>query len=157
MFVSTPWHLNCTNKDTQYGKSSSAFYAWAIIVVLSWLLVLTALIYTYVLQSKTGKQTIDLAVAAANAYPAKYPLDSWTPENWYVQVLGLPLADESTGKIIRYNLRIMRGWKYNLIAFFIVGLVLSGLVVAEVIRTRKSKGKYNRAASGENYGYPEQK
>jgi len=120
-------------------------------VVLSWLLVLTALIYTYVLQARTGAQVIDLNVLAENAFPNKYPLDSWTPENWYKEVIKLPLADESVYGVIRYNLRIMRGWKYNLIAFFLVGLVLTGLVVAELLRSRKRSVKYDRTASGDVY------
>jgi len=128
----------------KYGKSSGVFFAWAIFVVLSWLLVLTALIYTYVLQSRTGKQVIDLTVLSQNPYPAKYPLDSWTPENWYKEVLNLPLEDDKDRVIIAYVLRIMRGWKYNLIAFFLVGLTLSSLVVTELLRSRKQSAKYGR-------------
>ncbi|KAK4455524.1 hypothetical protein QBC34DRAFT_69667 [Podospora aff. communis PSN243] len=128
----------------KYGKSSAAFLPWVIFVVLSWLLVLTALIYTYVLQSRTGKQVIDLTDLSQNPYPAKYPLDSWTPENWYKEVLNLPLADDKDRVIIAYVLRIMRGWKYNLIAFFLVGFVLSCLAVAELLRSRKQGAKYGR-------------
>jgi len=126
----------------KYGKSSGLFTAWVIFVVLSWLLVLVALIYTYVLQAQTGKQVIDRAVLAANPFPEKYPLDSWTPENWYKEVLNLPLVEDKDRTIIAYVLRIMRGWKYNLIAFFLVGLVLSCLSVAELLRSRKQGAKY---------------
>lgn len=96
------------------------------------------------LQSRTGKQVIDLAIAADNAFPKKYPVDSWTPENWYKEVLNIPLADDKDRTIIAYNLRIMRGWKYNLIAFFLVGFTLSSLVVTELLRSRKQGPKYGR-------------
>jgi hypothetical protein len=132
----------------KYGKSSTLFLAWAVCVVLSWLLTLSALIYTFVLQNQTSSQTISLE-AAARAAPAKYPLDSWTPESWYNAMLALPLADDSVRGVIAYNLRIMRGWRYNLIALFLVGFVLMVLVVAEVLRGRKSRGTYGRAPSGE--------
>lgn len=128
----------------KYGKSSTVFFVWSIFVFLSWLLVLAALVYTYVLQSRTGKQVIDVAVAAQNAFPKKYPLDSWTPENWYKEVLNIPLVDDRDRTVIAYNLRIMRGWKYNLIAFFLVGFVLTGLVVAENLRSRRRGAKYDR-------------
>lgn len=52
-------------------------------------------------------------------------------------------------KAIRQNLRIQAGWRYNLIALFIVGFVLMVLVVLEVIATRKNRGRYGKAASGE--------
>lgn len=52
-------------------------------------------------------------------------------------------------KAIRQNLRIQTGWRYNLIALFIVGFVLMVLVVLEVIATRKNRGRYGKAALGE--------
>lgn len=52
-------------------------------------------------------------------------------------------------KAIRQNLGIQTGWRYNLIALFIVGFVLMVLVVLEVLATRKNRGRYGRAASGE--------
>jgi hypothetical protein len=97
-----------------------------------------------VLQSRTGKQVIDLNILAENPFPKKYPVDSWTPENWYKEVLNLPLAEDKDRTIIAYVLRIMRGWKYNLIAFFLVGFVLSSLVVTEWLRSRKQSAKYGR-------------
>ncbi|KAK5660769.1 hypothetical protein OQA88_12135 [Cercophora sp. LCS_1] len=135
----------------KYGKSSGAFTAWTVMVILSTLLTLTALIYTFVLQSKTGKQVIDLAEALRTAFPAKYDVDSWTPENWYKEVLNLPLTNAWERRWISYNLRIMRGWKYNLIALFVVGFILSTLVIVEQLRIRKSRIQYSRAASGNVY------
>jgi len=113
------------------------------------LLTLTALIYTYVLTEQTSGQSIDIEFLVRNPYPTKYVPDSWTPENWYKQVLKLPLEEEMVRKAIRQNLRIQTGWRYNLIPLFIIGLVLVVLVVLEVLATRKNRGRYGRAASGE--------
>ncbi|OAP54056.1 hypothetical protein AYL99_11590 [Fonsecaea erecta] len=33
---------------------------------------------------------LEVAVAAANLEIKMYPLDNWTPDNWFVAVLGLP-------------------------------------------------------------------
>ncbi|KAK3943507.1 hypothetical protein QBC46DRAFT_253952 [Diplogelasinospora grovesii] len=137
---------------TKHGKSSPVFYVWAITVVLSWLLTLTALIYTYVVTAMTQNQSIDPAVAVQNA-GQPYPDDWWTPETWYTAVLGLTLSNESDYDLIRNNLRLMRGWRYNLIPLFILGFILMDLVILEVLRTRKAgaKGGYGRAPSGEHH------
>ena len=114
-----------------------------------WLLILTALIYTNVVTEKTSGQSINLELLALNPYPIKYPVDDWTPENWYEQVLKLPLEEGLVPNAIRQNLRVQMGWRYNIIALFVVGLALVVLVVLEVLATRKNRGRYGRAASGE--------
>ncbi|KAK4236159.1 hypothetical protein C8A03DRAFT_17162 [Achaetomium macrosporum] len=118
-------------------SSSPVFYLWALIVLLSWLLTLVALIYTFVETSKTGNQFIDLAVAEANPAPVKYPDNRWTPENWYSAVLDLPLVRDNNRRIISGNLTIMRAWRWNLIPLFILGFVLLALVALEVLRVRR--------------------
>ncbi len=90
-------------------------------------------------------QVIDLTVASQNPYPASYPLDKWTPENWYKEMLNIPLVDEADRTTIHYNLRIMRGWRFNLIPFFIFGFALAVLVVLENLRFRKNKTYQNGA------------
>ncbi|KAK4157466.1 hypothetical protein C8A00DRAFT_29615 [Chaetomidium leptoderma] len=121
----------------KWDRTSPAFYAWAVIVLLSWLLTLVALIYTFVETSMTGGQVIDLGVAEANPPPAKYPNDRWTPENWYAAVLGLPLASDNLRRLIGGKLAAMRAWRWNLIALFILGFVLLLLVVLELWRLRR--------------------
>ncbi|KAK3314961.1 hypothetical protein B0H66DRAFT_328563 [Apodospora peruviana] len=133
------------------GKSSKIFYLWALCTILNWLLTLTALIYTFVVTTMTDNQTIDIALAAANKAPAKYPKDDWTPENWYTAVLDLPLTNDGDRDVISRNVSLMRGWRFNIIPLFILGFVLMDLVILEVLRTRKqSRGMYGRAASGDH-------
>lgn len=133
--------LTLEHRARKLGKSSPLFLVWAVLTVLSWLLTMAALIYTFVVTSMTASQTIDLTLAAANPYPGWYPVDSWTPENWYKQMLNLPLVEEADRVTIRHNLRIMTGWRYNLIPLFILGLALAVLAVLEVVRIRKARGE----------------
>ena len=134
-----PTHPSSDGADgrTKWDKTSPAFYIWAVVVLLSWLLTLAALIYTFVETSKTGGQAIDLAVAQANPPPAKYPDDRWTPENWYAAVLDLPLVSDDQRRVIGGNLTNMRAWRWNLIALFIFGSVLLVLVALEIFRLRR--------------------
>lgn len=127
-----------------YGKSSPLFTAWAVAVILGWLLILTALIYTYVVTQQTRGQSISLEILAANPYPLKYPADKWTPENWYKQVLKLPLEEGLVQKAIRQNLRVQVGWRANLIALFVVGFTLVVYVILEVLAIRKNRGRYGQ-------------
>jgi hypothetical protein len=122
---------------TQWDKTSPAFYIWAVAVLLSWLLTLVALIYTFVETSMTGGQAIDLGVAQANPPPAKYPDNRWTPENWYAAVLDLPLVSDDQRRVISGKLTNMRAWRWNLIALFLLGFVLLVLVVLEMFRLRR--------------------
>ncbi|KAK3304259.1 uncharacterized protein B0T15DRAFT_234411 [Chaetomium strumarium] len=118
-------------------SSSPVFYLWALIVFFSFLLTLVALIYTFVETSKTGGQSIDLAVAETNPAPVKYPDHRWTPENWYAAVLELPLVSDNNRRIISGNLTIMRAWRWNIIPLFVLGFVLLVLVALEVLRVRR--------------------
>ncbi|KEF59207.1 uncharacterized protein A1O9_04051 [Exophiala aquamarina CBS 119918] len=118
---------------------SGLFIFWVVMTVLSAMLTLAALIYTFVLTAQTDDQTIDLAVAAANAQPLMYPLDNWTPENWFIAVLELPLAHDSDRNTIRKNLRLMRGWRWNLIPLFILGLTVASLAVWQLVGGRRWK------------------
>ncbi|KAL2021148.1 hypothetical protein VTK56DRAFT_7454 [Thermocarpiscus australiensis] len=122
-------------------KSSPAFYLWALIVVLSWLLTLVALIYTFVETSLTDGQHIDLGVAERNPAPARYPDDRWTPESWYAAVLELPLVRDADRNAIVRNLGLMRGWRWNLIPLFVLGFVLVVLVVLDMLRMRNAHRK----------------
>lgn len=96
---------------------------WLAVNVLSLLLVLTALIYTFVITHAHRNQTIDVRAAAKLDAASKYALDSWTPQNWFPAVLKLDLVDASVRSNIETKLRVMRGWQYNLIPFFVVHLI----------------------------------
>ncbi|KAK4162282.1 hypothetical protein QBC43DRAFT_215770 [Cladorrhinum sp. PSN259] len=133
----------------RFARSSPVFYIWAVIVVLSCLLSLAALVYTFVETSITDNQSINLAVAQANQAPTRYPLDRWTPENWYMAVLDLSLVDPRDRSGITTNLRLMRGWRWNTIPLFVLGLVLAILVIVEVVRGRKVRREGRYRAPGE--------
>ncbi|KAK3680716.1 hypothetical protein B0T22DRAFT_531475 [Podospora appendiculata] len=130
------------------GKSSPVFFVWALFTVLSWLLALTALIYTFVVTAQTANQAIDIGLAQRTS-PTKYDDGrNWTPENWYLAVLDLPLVNGDDRDVIARNVRLMRGWRFNIIPLFVLGFVLMDLVVLEVLQLRKSRG-YGRAATSD--------
>lgn len=133
------------------GQSSPLFSAWVVATILSWLLTFSALVYTNVVTNQAGSQNIDPTVLGDNPFPAKYPLDKWTPENWYRLVLALPWQPDQQAlrKAIAQNLRIQVGWRNNLIVLFILGFILMYLAVLELITTRRNKGRYGRASSAE--------
>jgi len=126
-------------RRTQATNHSGIFIFWVVMTVLSALLTLAAIIYTFVLTAQTDDQSINLTVAAANPEPLMYPLDNWTPENWFIAVLDLPLAHDSDRSKIRNNLRLMRGWRWNLIPLFILGVGVSALAVWELVAGRRWK------------------
>ncbi len=123
---------------TQWMKSHPEFYVWGVIILLSFLLTVAALIYTFVATSQTSGQVIDLAVAQANLPPAHYPDGSWTPETWYAAVLDLPLLSPSNVRIISGNVGMMRGWRWNLVPLLILGFVLLMLFILELWRAMLS-------------------
>jgi hypothetical protein len=124
--------------------------------VLSAMLTLAAIIYTFVLTAQTDDQSINLTVAAANPEPGFYPLDNWTPENWFVAVLDLPLAHDSDRRTIRNNLRLMRGWRWNLIPLFILGVTVASLALWELLGGRRwkqgdSREKFRQSTQSQTY------
>jgi hypothetical protein len=121
----------------KWDRTSRLFYIWSLIVLLSFLLTMTALIYTFAETTMTSGQAIDLSVAQANPPPARYPDGRWTPENWYAAVLDLPLASANQRRVIGGNLGLMRAWRWNIVALFVLGFVLVVLVALEVWRVRR--------------------
>ncbi|KAL2134623.1 hypothetical protein VTI74DRAFT_11280 [Chaetomium olivicolor] len=124
-----------------HGASSPIFHVWSLLVLLSALLTLGALIYTFVETSLTSNQLIDLAVAEANPPPARYPEGRWTPETWYAALLELPLVSADQRGTIRGNLTIMRAWRWNLVPLFVLGFGLVVLVAVEVVRVWRREGQ----------------
>ncbi|KIW32064.1 uncharacterized protein PV07_03638 [Cladophialophora immunda] len=154
----TIWYEKRRARRTQATNHSGIFVFWVVMTVLSALLTLSALIYTFVVTAQTDDQTINLTVAAANPEPKMYPLDNWTPENWFVAVLALPLAHASDRRDIRNNLRLMRGWRWNLIPLFILGVVVAVLAVWELVSGRRwrqgdSKEKLRNSTQSQSQSY----
>lgn len=122
-------------KKCRIGTFSTALHrTWILLTILSALLTLAALIYTFVLTRLHSIHHIELNVAASldnRPYPnyVAYPLDEWTPETWFVGVLELQLVHPAERNEIVHQLKIMRAWRWNLIPMFILGM---GLCVVAV-------------------------
>ncbi|KAF5989722.1 hypothetical protein FBULB1_725 [Fusarium bulbicola] len=120
------------------GKFSRFFYStWLVFNVLSLLLILAALIYTFVVTNNHNGQRINPGVAAGLDDDEKYPLQSWTPQNWFSAFLKLDLTNSNERNDIEHHLRLMRGWQYNLIPFFIIHLAETGLALWDAMLRRK--------------------
>ncbi|ETN47016.1 uncharacterized protein HMPREF1541_01206 [Cyphellophora europaea CBS 101466] len=146
------WWERRRMRETTDTRPGPLFTTWLILSFLGTLLTLAALIYTFVLTQNHTGQTIDLAIAAANPAPSPYPDDEWTPENWYQAVLDqVPLRDDSDRRKIRQQLRIQRGWRWNLVPFFIVFTVVTCLGAWEWLRLRRNRGA-SVVAKGEKSG-----
>lgn len=123
--------------NSKFTKLAASLYpAWVVATVLSALLTLAALAYTFAVTNATKGQPIDVATAVSldnRPYPnyIAYPKDNWTPETWFEAVLELMLVERSQRSDIKQHLAIMRAWKWNLIPMFLLGLALSAVAVLE--------------------------
>jgi len=134
----------------QKGFTKALYHFWVVMTVFSALLTLAALIFTFILTSNHAGQTIDQSVASQlnnHPYPnyVAYPLDSWTPENWFNAVLKLDLVHGSDRNAINLRVHIMRGWRYNLIPMFIIGLAVAALAFWDAFNRRRAarSGRYS--------------
>jgi len=125
---------------------------WMVFTILSFLLTMSALIYTFVVTHETdsSRSHIDLSVAASTyaqrtgtVFP--YPDDKWTPENWYKAMLKLQFVDEAQKGDIRTHVRLMEGWRWNLIVLFLLGLSVMGVAVMGWVERRREGGGRPRA------------
>jgi len=112
------------------------YSAWLVSTILSALLTLAALAYTFAVTNETRGQHIDIATASSldnRPYPnyVAYPKDDWTPETWFEAVLELTLVDSGQRSDIMQHLTIMRAWKWNLIPLFLLGLALCAVALLE--------------------------
>ncbi|KAK5122978.1 hypothetical protein LTR85_003544 [Meristemomyces frigidus] len=125
------------------GKHGNRFYHfWLVMTVLSMLLSLAALIYTFILMNDHAGQTINEALASTlnnKPYPnyVAYPLDAWTPGDWFAAILQLDLVRHSDRSDITTHLNTMKAWTWNLIPLFILGLVVCVLAVVEALARRR--------------------
>lgn len=126
----------------QKGFTKILYHFWLVMTVLSVLLSLSALIYTWIVTGDYSGQTINESVASTlnnHPYPnyVAYPLDKWTPENWFDAVLQLDLIHSAERSSISTMTAIMRGWRINLIPMFIIGVVVMVLAFMDAFRRRK--------------------
>ena len=146
---------NANMLQTGSTKPSAIFTLWVVLSILSVLLTLGALIYTFILTSDYAGQTIDQALLAANPYPHKYPADKWTPENWFSAMLHqLQFVHDSDKSTLRTQVDIQRGWRYNLIPLFIIGLATACAAVYEWLSLRRQGTKvrkFSKERVGESF------
>ncbi|KAF1984768.1 hypothetical protein K402DRAFT_447506 [Aulographum hederae CBS 113979] len=102
-----------------------AFLTWVVLTVLSFLLTLAALAYTFTVTHSTSNQTIDLSA----------------PGNWYKAVLELQFQDPNEKGDIRNHIRLMEGWRWNLIPLFLLGGAIAVLAVWMAIKERKGAAR----------------
>ena len=136
------WERRRLHLTSARSQPSGLFTTYFVLTILSTLLALAALIYTFVLTSKHANQTIDLQLASENPSPMPYPgPQQWTPENWFKAVLEqVPLQLEGDKDKLRSELMIMRGWRYNLIPLFLVDLLVAGVAGWEWWGLRRGGG-----------------
>lgn len=140
----TLWYLRQRQRTQSIPrKPSRIFLAYTIFTILSALLTLAALAYTFTLTNRTKGQRIDESIAIAfqgNGYPE----DEWTPETWTKALLALPITSDTDAHYLQHWVRIMDGWKWNLIPLFVIGLVVAALSVMTYLQSvrdyRQGKG-----------------
>ncbi|ROV97997.1 hypothetical protein VMCG_07026 [Cytospora schulzeri] len=134
------------------GYFSKGWYRlWLVLNVPALLLTLGALAYTFAVTRSHEGQRIDLDVAQGFD-GAAYPLQEWTPQNWFNALLKLDLASGSDRDDIDSHYKIARGWEYNLIPFFIVQLVQTALALLEAMRLRKADRQAGRGGAEKGAG-----
>lgn len=126
----------------QKGSTKFLYHFWLVMTVLSALLTLAAIIFTWIVTGDYSGQTIDESLASQlnnQPYPnyVAYPLDKWTPENWFDAVLELDLIHKADRSTISTMTAIMRGWRINLIPMFIIGVVVAVLAFMDALSRRK--------------------
>ena len=122
-------------------RPSRLFLIYTIFTVISFLLTTAALGYTFAVTNQTKGQTIDTAVAV-QFQGEGYPLDQWTPENWTKALLALPITSDEDASYLEHWLRVMEGWKWNLIPMFLIGLCVASLSVMDCLRERRLSRTY---------------
>lgn len=130
------------NGSRRQGMTTKLYHAWIGSTIISAVLALAALLYTFILTNAHQRQTIDIGLAVSldnRPFPNQvaYPEQFWTPENWFSAVLELPLVDMRQRDDIAHHLAIMRAWRWNLIPLFVLGIALSAVALVDAWTTRR--------------------
>lgn len=126
------WSRNKSGGAATFARS--IYYLWLSFNIPAFLLTTGALAYVFAVTNAHEGQTIDVTLAAG-LNGRKYPLDDWTPQNWFSAILNLDLVDARED--IQNHLSVMRGWQYNLIPLFIVQLGVTILALWEFFDGRR--------------------
>lgn len=70
------------------------------------------------------------------------PLTQMDPENWTKAMLALPLINQTDINYLNHWLKVMEGWKWNLIPMFLLGLVVASLSVVRCVQQRVMSNVY---------------
>jgi len=128
-------------KKNSYAKPSVLFLAYTIFSILAFLLTLAALAYVFSVTNSTKHNRIVQSIAFATP-TSPYPQDSWTPETWTKAMLALPLSNPVDIKYLNHWLKVMDGWKWNLIPMFLI----QGAVTALIVLTYRKESRGARAS-----------
>jgi hypothetical protein len=124
--------------------SKVLYNTWFTLVFLGMLLTIAALIYTMTVTAIHDGQTIDVALAAGldnHPYPnyVAYPLQQWTPENWFTAVLQLNLVSSADRSSIQAHLDVMKGWRWNLIPMTVFSILVFIFAVLDRQRFKREE------------------
>ncbi len=97
---------------------------------------MAALAYTFILIHQTSGQFINPVVALESQGHA-YPVDKWTPQTWTKALLALPLISGTDASYLQHWLRVMEGWRWNLIPMMLINLFVAALAIRECLRQRR--------------------
>ncbi|KAH9988239.1 hypothetical protein F4779DRAFT_611103 [Xylariaceae sp. FL0662B] len=133
------------NKPTVSGTAARfIYYFWVFLNIPAFLLTTGALAYVFAVTNAHKGQVIDVPLAA-RLDGSPYPVDYWTPQNWFTAVLQLDLTDAKDD--IQNHLSVMRGWQYNLIPMFLIQLCVTVLALWECF-TRRKRARVVEHSSG---------
>lgn len=133
----TPLDTQATNR----GGFCNRFFLLNVFVtfaVIEFLLVMSALVYSFVYDNMTAANTISLATASQEV-GQHYTEDNWSPGTWFSAVLALPLASESDRSSIQYHISVMKASKWMLVPIFITAFVVMLSSVFVHLRNRKER------------------
>lgn len=116
------------------------YYTWLVFTVLALVFTLATLAYVFTVTNAHRGQTIDVKLASG-LVDTRYPLQEWTPQNWFNAVLELDLSDDGVRSDIASHLRVMRGWQFNLIPMFLIQLVTTVLAVLDALKWRRERSQ----------------
>ncbi|KAI1798791.1 hypothetical protein F4811DRAFT_547130 [Daldinia bambusicola] len=133
-------HLSLNRHDGRGTFARSVYYLWVSLNIPAFMLTTGALAYVFAVTNAHEGQSIDVALATS-LDGSRYPLEYWTPQNWFSAILQLDIVDARGD--IENHLRVMRGWQYNLIPMFIIQLGVTILAVWEFLGWRR-QATFNR-------------
>lgn len=113
------------------------YYLWLVVNIFALCLTFGAFVYVFVVTTRHQGQTIQPPVIAT-LDGAHYNIGTWTPQNWFSAVLKLDLSSTSERSTISLNLRLMRGWQYTLIPFFLIQLMETGMALYDATLRRRA-------------------